>query len=703
MAGARFNLVLEHARRLATRFEASTPSDRQLVDAFVQTRDEASFTALVHRHGPMDLGVCRRLLRDSADAEDAFQITFFVLARKAASIRKLESTSSWLHGVALRAAHKCRLEQARRKRRERDCARPELVDASDSMTWGELRGLLDEEMGKMDARFRAPLILCFLEGRTQDEAASQLGWSKSTLRRRLERGRALMRVRLARRGITLSAGLATAWLSESASPASVPMVLATSTVRDATAFGMGHALQVGTSSPIIALTNGVLQALLLSNLARTAALVLVSSLMIFGGGFVAYSAIGADRLSKSQLGLENGSTSLVRTQPAAKDSQKAMPPTVAQKKPVGQLAILSGRIVDETGAPVTDAVIDLINTVNYQSVGSAKTDENGKYQLKNLQLKQAGNYSLGIVSQRWVGLAMPDPLAHVYLEPDSNADLDLELKRACRLRVHVVNEEGQPVQNVQVRTAFWSDDPMYSGVGTFTDKEGLAALGVKPSPEKRFVATIANDYGFASIDLMLNDPEVITEQKIVLRKGKEVKGFALCSDGKPAAGWRITAMPTWWHLGSYPMGSVIGKDGSFTLPHLVSDRYNLTVSIPIGPNMNKPVPVLSDVVLPVANKLLAVTVDHPSPGSLTPITGRIQLGGASLQLGIRITAKRTDRGFQDRGADYLEPGKVDFQLGPLPKGSYSIEFASAEIEPFKLENVAVPCEKLDVKLKLRGR
>ena len=138
---------------------------------------------------------------------------------------------------------------------------------------------------------------------------------------------------------------------------------------------------------------------------------------------------------------------LLQTQPVAKSGQKGLPPDVAQEKPAGERAILSGRIVDETGAPVTDAVIELMNNVNFQSLGSAKTNEDGRYEFKDVKLKQAGNYLLGIVSQRWVGIAMPQPLPSVKLEPDSKVVNDLELKRACRLRIHVVNEEDQPVKN----------------------------------------------------------------------------------------------------------------------------------------------------------------------------------------------------------------------------------------------------------------
>jgi RNA polymerase sigma factor (sigma-70 family) len=682
MAGARFDLVLAHARRLATRFEAAKTPDRQLLSAFVQNRDEESFTALVHRHGPMVLGVCRRLLRDSADAEDAFQTTFFVLARKAAAIRDIESTGSWLHGVALRSAHKCRVEQARRRRRERQYARTELAETADSMTWGELRGVLDDELGKMDRSYRAPLILCLLEGRTQDEAAQQLGWSKSTLRRRLERGRSLMQRRLTRRGITLSAGLATAWLAESASSASVPMFLAKSTVLGAVGYGTGQAIQGGIGPQVVVLTKGVLQAMLFSKLQFASVLFLAMSMLVLGGGLVAYRTTAADHPQQvSQAGGEKGS-----------------PAAPAQEKPAAEGSALSGRIVDETGAPVTDAQIELTCTANHQRVKS-KTDNNGRYEFK--EVNRVGEYEIEIASQRWVGIIRPNPLPRIQLNPPLHTVRDFELQRACQLRIRTVNEEGQPIRDVQIYYGLMTDDPMRVGISRSTDKQGWATLGgLKPTAEIRFVATMSKDYGFARIDVTLDDPAVVTERTIVLHRGKEVKGVVLCSDGKPAAGWRMIALPTWWRLGVSPSGAVIGPDGSFTLPHIVPDTYNLTVSIPVGPTMSTPRPVLSGAALPSADGKLAVTLDYPSPGSLSLLSGRIQFTGGSLQQGFHISARSSDGKYQ--GDDYLEPGKQEFRLGPLPPGSYKIEFNSREIEPFEHREVQVPCEKLDVKLKVFG-
>ena len=257
MAAARFDLVLEHARLLAGKLDAAAINDRQLVDAYLENRDEKSFTALVQRHGPMVLGVCRRVLRDAADVEDVFQSTFCCsLARRARFANGIgRRLASWRK---LRVAHKCNVTQARRQWRERQCSRTESVPPNDAITWNELRGILDDELAQMDARFRAPLILCFLEGQTQDEAARQLVMSKRTLRRRLERGRQLIRVRLARRGISLSAGLATTWLGESTVNAAVPGPLASCTVKAAIAFCGGPAGHAAISSRALALSQEVL-------------------------------------------------------------------------------------------------------------------------------------------------------------------------------------------------------------------------------------------------------------------------------------------------------------------------------------------------------------------------------------------------------------------------------------------------------------
>jgi RNA polymerase sigma factor (sigma-70 family) len=255
-------------------------TDLQLLERYVTRREAAAFTALVQRHGPMVFGVCRRLLRETHDAEDAFQTTFLVLARKAASIRKGESVASFLHGVAGYVARKMHVEAVRRSRRERQ--RPVLMIAedADSLTWGELRSVLDEELGRLPADVRVPLILCYLQGQTQDEAARRLGWSKSTLRRQLERGRRLLRDRLAGRGVTLSAGLLAPLLSESAA---LPQALTAGTVRTALAFASGQSFRSGIPALPVLLAKRALRSMLLTKTKAMAGVALMLSVLVAVG------------------------------------------------------------------------------------------------------------------------------------------------------------------------------------------------------------------------------------------------------------------------------------------------------------------------------------------------------------------------------------------------------------------------------------
>jgi RNA polymerase sigma factor (sigma-70 family) len=220
-------------RRTLFRVQGDGTSDGELLERFVGRRDGAAFEELVRRHGPMVLRVCRRVLPRLADAEDAFQATFIVLARKAGSIVKRASLASWLHGVA----HRVALQAREREQRHQDTRAPELTETvadgcqrepATEVAWRDLRPVLDEEVGRLPEKYRAPLVLCYLEGRTTDETAAQLGWPRGTVASYLSRARDLLRERLARRGLTLSGATLAALLSQEAVSAAVPAPLAAS-------------------------------------------------------------------------------------------------------------------------------------------------------------------------------------------------------------------------------------------------------------------------------------------------------------------------------------------------------------------------------------------------------------------------------------------------------------------------------------------
>jgi RNA polymerase sigma-70 factor (ECF subfamily) len=199
--------------------ELASLADKQLLSRFFRRRDDAAFTALVQRHGPLVYRVCRRVLPDANDAEDAFQATFLVLVRKGDSLKQPERLACWLYGVAVRTARKIKVRSAIRSKHERE-AHPMPVSADvDRLTLQELQAVLDEEIGKLPEKYALPLTLCYLEGKTNAQAAAQLGWPEGSISRRLSRARELLRSRLVRRGLAMSAALIAAVFARSAEAA----------------------------------------------------------------------------------------------------------------------------------------------------------------------------------------------------------------------------------------------------------------------------------------------------------------------------------------------------------------------------------------------------------------------------------------------------------------------------------------------------
>jgi RNA polymerase sigma factor (sigma-70 family) len=283
------NAVLQHLRKLEALAAAGTLSDGQLLQRFLADRDEAAFNALLQRHGPLVWSVCRRVLRCPHHAEDVFQATFLVLARRAASIRKHQSVASWLHGVAYRLARQLRAREARPPLP----APAPAADADPAQHAGlrELQAILDEELQRLGEAYRRPLVLCYLEGQTRDEAAGQLGWSLSTLKRRLDRGREALRARLSRRGVTLSGALLSAALAEDAGAAAPPAALLLPTTRAALLAAAGRSVTSIVPAQVLTLTEGVLHAMFVTKL-KIAAFVTGVALTL-GVGASLYGRMGS--------------------------------------------------------------------------------------------------------------------------------------------------------------------------------------------------------------------------------------------------------------------------------------------------------------------------------------------------------------------------------------------------------------------------
>jgi RNA polymerase sigma factor (sigma-70 family) len=292
MASANLSEVVHRLRGFELLREAAGATDAQLLESFVRQRDEAAFEALVRRHGPMVLGVCRRVLRHRHDAEDAFQATFLVLVRKAAAIGSRQLLANWLYGVAYNIAIKARATLGKRRGREKQVSEmPEPAAPPDSDR--DLLALLDQELSRLPDKYRVPIVLCDLEGKGHKDSARQLGWPVGTFSGRLSRARTMLAKRLVRRGVALSAGSLTAVLAKGTASAGVTNSVVTATVEAASVVAAGNAAAGVVSARVAALAEGVLKTMLLTKLKAAAATLLVLSLFACGGGLLLLHAAAA--------------------------------------------------------------------------------------------------------------------------------------------------------------------------------------------------------------------------------------------------------------------------------------------------------------------------------------------------------------------------------------------------------------------------
>ncbi len=287
--------VVRHLRTLYQFGVAGSFSDEQLLERFLARRDETgeeAFAELVQRHGPMVLGVCRRVLSDEHEAEDAFQATFLVLARKGATVVRREKLASWLYGVAVRTAREARGRAARRRAREERVSTPIHIEPPDEGFPDELRDILDEELARLPARHRGAVVLCELEGVSRPEAARRLGIPEGTLSSRLARAKAQLRDRLARRGVSLPAAALSAILLREAQAATLPLCLLESTVEAATLVAAGPTAAAAISASVASLSEGVIKTMIIAKMKGIILAVGTMTAVVSGAVVLAQSGSG---------------------------------------------------------------------------------------------------------------------------------------------------------------------------------------------------------------------------------------------------------------------------------------------------------------------------------------------------------------------------------------------------------------------------
>jgi RNA polymerase sigma factor (sigma-70 family) len=486
--------ILRHIRQLVVPPGTAPESDRALVERFLQRQDEPAFAELVKRHGPMVWKTCRSVLHHQHDAEDAFQATFLVLARKAPSIRRRESIAGWLYQVAYHLALKAHAATTRREKyegrvRDRTGADP-LLD----MTVRELRQVLGEELQRLPEKYRTPLVLCYLEGRTQEEAARQLGWTAGAVRGRLNRGREQLRARLARRGLTLSAGLLTTALAAEPASAGLPALLIGATTRAALAFAAGGAAAPGlVSAEVSALCEPTTPGSFATWLKLISALLAAAGVVALGAGHAAHQVPlpgRAERAARAEL-------------PPVGAAGKGLAAAGAQREPGPELKqpmTINGQVLDAAGKPLKGVQVALLGARYFSLYSEAARPRNpfavgtwtvagpyfpervdGPYRKAVLVVDQTGRdgrcrFTLQpppagqIQTMLLIAHARGCGIGYAYVKPAGGRQkVEIRLPPEHVLPLRLVTLEGQPAVGVRVRPVqlIRKDDrgPMNFGLG----------------------------------------------------------------------------------------------------------------------------------------------------------------------------------------------------------------------------------------------
>jgi RNA polymerase sigma factor (sigma-70 family) len=604
MAGEPMSALLQHLRKVIETETTRQLSDGEALRRFAALGEDTAFATLMQRHGPLVMGVCRRFLRQEQDAEDAFQATFLVLARKAGSIVKEGSVASWLYGVAYRIAMKARRTAARRRHHESQAPAQTASPSPSDLAWQELQALLDEELNRLPEKYRKPFVLCCLESRSKKEAADELGWKEGTVSSRLAQARKLLQLRLARRGVELSAVLAGLAVAADRGVALSPN-LAVATLQASLHFAAGGPQATArASAQAAAWAQAMLRALTLARLRLPAMLLLL--LVLTGGGTAAL-------LSRPPT----PSRAAVPPDPAGDRRAEAIPapgPDVGPAAPDGaqpgkDFMTVAGDVLLPGGGPAPGARVAVV-TDNYRRAGEpilavltqttvlgfGEADGQGRFRLQVPQTTAQHHNRPTVVT-----CAPGHALATVGLDRLENLhNVRPQLLPAQAVRGRLVGLAGEPAGGVRIRVIAMLDvhnrrpglifrtppgplpgwpDPVT------TDADGgfvLAGLG----PDLKVFLEVADErYATQRLALRTGPKERLDVVTLALAPARVLEGRVTEADsGRPLAGVQLVAEVNDLKSDTLPNGveARTDADGRFRLRPFPGEYYNLRFYPPAG-------------------------------------------------------------------------------------------------------------------------
>jgi RNA polymerase sigma factor (sigma-70 family) len=619
MTGLRTNVVLQHIRELA----AADGTDRQLLERFAAAHEEAAFAALVRRHGPLVMGVCRRVLHNPHDAEDAFQATFLALARQADTAGRQASLGTWLYQVAYRTAPKARQRSAVRWRHEKQVPPRSPGDPLAEVTGRELLTVLDQELHRLPERLRAPLVLCYLQSKTRDEAARELGWSLSTLKRRLEQGRTLLHARVTGRGIALAALLAAG-----VGGVAVSSALAATTTSAARLVASGN--EAAVVAPVLDLMRSSLQAATAGTRKAIAAVLLAVTLLAAGAGWFAWR----------------------EPAPPADEPLRAgeAPKPAPEKRPAEAVAAdknewtISGRILAD-GKPVAEAEVAVVSlggvfaANDYQVLKKATTDREGRFRLTVPRQSRGETFLLAGKSGHAFGQQILKPAMR-------HQETTLALPAEQRFHGRLLDLQGQPAAGVKVAVTRIGDRddlslfgppdevPLWPKPAT-SDADGRFSIAGLPR-DQEVLLQVPGDERFAWQHLPLAANNGDKERTWTLSPARLLQGTVVGEDtGKPLAKARV-------NLGPAAINVRTDADGRFkvSLPAVDASRE---LPLRIYPAKGDPyLPVRQEITWP--RGAIKHTVEVKVPRGVL-VRGKVMEAGSDRPVagaGIQFLPRETD-------------------------------------------------------------
>jgi RNA polymerase sigma factor (sigma-70 family) len=574
----------------------SSDSDAQLLTRFAQLGDEEAFEVLLERHGPMVWRTCRRVARQAADVEDAFQATFLVLCRKVGSIGKRASLGGWLHRVAYRIALKANSRSAFRRLDEEQLPARD-SDPAAALMESELRPLLDEALNRLPEKYRIPLVLCCLEGKTRARAAAELGWAEGTLSSRLAQGKELLRAHLLRRGAAPSAGALAALLAQEGAVRALPRALLRATLKMKSLFLLGQA--AGSGGPAlhaVVLAEGALKTMFLTKLKVVAVVLLAAGLLGVGAGKVTQQVLAAKPAANAHPALAKNEQPPVKVDP--------LPVAPAEQAMARTLGVV---VLDPQGKPVSGANIH----------ASIWTDEKGFKANHDYPTDAAGAAQVELpktftILRLWAW-AGKKPFVSMFANWEQNvlasgrefpAEYTFRLESAVAAGGRILDEQGKPIAGAKVQVMLGDDDDL-----KFSRRDDRALYNTWLAEGREAATTDAEgrwridnvpDHPQAELRLLVSHPDYVSDEewgqtqkiagittamlrqekaRLTLKAGVIVRGRVTDPGGKPIKdalvvhgdnpynAWMPTKFPT-------------DADGQFRLPALAPRETTLTVIAP---------------------------------------------------------------------------------------------------------------------------